>query len=205
MKLILQAIKAIFRKVENKLSSHRTEIIRVNDKADAAKTTAELAMSSKMNSLNPRGTGSFAMNPTANQQFGAYSWAEGKGCTASGASSHAEGFYCTASGSYSHAEGTNCTASGAYSHAEGFYCTASGSYSHVQGKHNIEDTEDKYAHIVGNGSHSGRSNAHTLDWDGNAWFAGSVEGTAIILPSPSGKQFKITVDDAGALTATAVT
>ena len=177
MKLILQAIKAIFRKVENKLSSHRTEIIRVNDKADAAKTTAELAMSSKMNSLNPRGTGSFAMNPTANQQFGAYSWAEGKGCTASGASSH----------------------------AEGFYCTASGSYSHVQGKHNIEDTEDKYAHIVGNGSHSGRSNAHTLDWDGNAWFAGSVEGTAIILPSPSGKQFKITVDDAGALTATAVT
>ena len=191
MKLILQAIKAIFHKVENKLSSHRTEIIRVNDKADAAKTTAELAMSSKMNSLNPRGTGSFAMNPTANQQFGAYSWAEGKGCTASGASSHAEGFYCTASGSYSH--------------AEGFYCTASGSYSHVQGKHNIEDTEDKYAHIVGNGSHSGRSNAHTLDWDGNAWFAGSVEGTAIILPSPSGKQFKITVDDAGALTATAVT
>ena len=68
------------------------------------------------------------------------------------------------------------------------------------------DTENKYAHIVGNGENeTKRSNAHTLDWDGNAWFAGSVEGTAIILPSPSGKQFKITVDDAGALTATAVT
>lgn len=32
-----------------------------------------------------------------------------------------------------------------------------------------------YAHIVGNGSHDqNRSNAHTLDWKGNAWFAGDV-------------------------------
>lgn len=33
----------------------------------------------------------------------------------------------------------------------------------------------KYAHIVGNGtSNTKRSNAHTLDWEGNAWFAGKV-------------------------------
>lgn len=33
----------------------------------------------------------------------------------------------------------------------------------------------RYAHIVGNGnSDSDRSNAHTLDWNGNAWFAGKV-------------------------------
>lgn len=32
-----------------------------------------------------------------------------------------------------------------------------------------------YAHIVGNGtSEENRSNAHTLDWEGNAWFAGDV-------------------------------
>jgi hypothetical protein len=32
-----------------------------------------------------------------------------------------------------------------------------------------------YAHIVGNGtSSSKRSNAHTLDWSGNAWFSGDV-------------------------------
>ena len=32
-----------------------------------------------------------------------------------------------------------------------------------------------YAHIVGNGtSDAARSNAHTLDWDGNAWYAGDV-------------------------------
>ena len=34
---------------------------------------------------------------------------------------------------------------------------------------------EKYAHIVGNGtSDTSRSNAHTLDWEGNAWFAGDV-------------------------------
>ena len=44
-----------------------------------------------------------------------------------------------------------------------------------------------------------RSNAHTLDWDGNAWYAGSVEATALILKSESGKRFKITVNDNGEL------
>jgi hypothetical protein len=33
----------------------------------------------------------------------------------------------------------------------------------------------KYAHIVGNGtSNNSRSNAHTLDWSGNAWYSGDV-------------------------------
>ncbi len=62
--------------------------------------------------------------------------------------------------------------------------------------------------IVGNGKTTQRSNAHTLDWDGNAWYAGSVEGKAVILPSitdGSTKRFKITVDDSGTLTATEIT
>lgn len=47
---------------------------------------------------------------------------------------------------------------------------------HVQGKYNIKDTEEKYAHIVGNGTYNyqtyspAESNAHTLDWEGNAWY-----------------------------------
>lgn len=36
------------------------------------------------------------------------------------------------------------------------------------------------------------------------WFAGSAEGTALILKSPSGKRFKVTVDDNGSLTAAEV-
>ena len=63
---------------------------------------------------------------------------------------------------------------GIYSHAEGYHTSATGDFQHVQGKYNIEDTSNKYAHIVGNGDSSARKNAHTLDWHGNAWFAGKV-------------------------------
>ena len=137
------------------------------------------------------------------------SHAEGYITTASGAFSHAEGEGTMASGDNSHAEGSNTTASGDNSHAEGFNTKASGKYSHVQGKYNIDDTDEKYADIVGNGtSASARSNAHTLDWEGNAWYAGTVEGTAMIVKSStpnSTKKFKITVDDTGTISAAEVT
>lgn len=104
-----------------------------------------------------------------------YSHAEGYETVASGSYSHAEGFDTKAFGPDSHAEGFNTTASGNYSHAEGNSTIASGDAQHVQGKNNIEDTNRKYAHIVGNGtSYAARSNAHTIDWDGNTWFAGKI-------------------------------
>lgn len=120
-------------------------------------------------------------------KLGECAFAEGKHTKASGEGSHAEGMDTTASGNYSHAEGLNAQALGFGSHAEGFQTTASRSYSHaegkgttasgenqhVQGKYNIEDTTS--AHIMGNGTTDDtRSNAHTIDWSGNAWFAGSV-------------------------------
>lgn len=101
------------------------------------------------------------------------SHAEGNRTTASGESSHAEGSNTTASGIQSHAEGYNTTASGQISHAEGRGTVAQGKNQHVQGIYNIEDTTS--AHIVGNGGDNfSRSNAYTLDWSGNAWFAGDV-------------------------------
>lgn len=127
---------------------------------------------------------------------GAYTHAEGSWTTASGDSAHAEGTSTTASGDYSHAEGCLTTASGDRAHAEGQEtqaigrmshaegnCTTANSLSqHVQGEYNIVDTDGgvytrgKYAHIVGNGTaYDACSNAHTLDWDGNAWFAGDVK------------------------------
>ena len=102
------------------------------------------------------------------------SHAEGFVSVASAIGAHAEGYYSEAAGLGSHAEGSG-TASGYTSHAEGQGTIASGDYQHVQGKFNIEDTEEKYAHIVGNGeSDDARFNAHTLDWEGNAWFAGDI-------------------------------
>lgn len=120
----------------------------------------------------------------------ARSHAEGNGTTASGEDSHAEGLKTISLGYYSHAEGNGtiasgtgshaegfvAKASGSYSHAEGFLTEASGTYQHVQGQYNIKDTSNKYAHIVGNGADdNNRANAHTLDWDGNAWFAGNIK------------------------------
>lgn len=125
---------------------------------------------------NPVGTGSFSMNRKANTTVGNCSHAEGYDTTASGGYSHAEGYNTTASGGHSHAEGYETIASGYYSHAEGESTIASGTYQHVQGKYNVEDTKNEFAHIVGGGtSDTERKNIHTLDWLGNAIFAGDVK------------------------------
>ena len=124
------------------------------------------------------GNGSFAQGGGAKASNDS-AHAEGMNTEASGNSSHAEGSRTIASGIYSRAEGSNTTASGDYSHSEGEGTTASSQNQHVQGKCNIEDTNNKYAHIVGNGDIINKSNAHTLDWEGNAWYSGklSQEGT----------------------------
>lgn len=103
------------------------------------------------------------------------SHAEGQLTQALSSGCHAEGWDTVAKGGNSHAEG-NCTAAiGAYSHAEGQGTVVHASAGHAQGRYNKEDTAGKYAHIVGNGSSANsRSNAHTIDWDGNAWYKGDA-------------------------------
>ena len=118
---------------------------------------------------------------------GRFSHAEGDNTKAVGEASHAEGQLTQAIGDHAHAEGQSTKAKGMYSHAEGVYtatkgfCShgegvgtiATGSGQHVQGRYNIEDTGSKYAHIVGGGnSDTDRKNIHTIDWQGNAEFAG---------------------------------
>lgn len=130
----------------------------------------------KMDKENPVGTGSFSMNRLADSTIGPNSTTLGSNCTASGTQSVAEGYQTIATGSFgSHSEGFVTTASGKASHAEGSGTIAAGDGQHVQGTWNIEDAESINMHIVGNGmDNDNRSNAHTLDWDGNAWFAGDV-------------------------------
>lgn len=124
------------------------------------------------------------------------SHAEGEETTAGGEDSHSEGYRSVASGLASHAEGIGSTASGSNSHAEGGSTTASGSQSHaaglqtianhrsqnVFGRFNVADPSNKastsygnYVEIVGNGTaDNARSNARTLDWDGNEVLAGKL-------------------------------
>jgi len=118
-----------------------------------------------------------------NTASGSFSHAEGDYTKALGASSHAEGDESQATGPISHAEGNRTIASGDVSHAEGNNTEASGKYSHaggnntiaastaqtVIGKYNVEDVNDTYAFIIGNGTGtSSRTNAFTVDWNGVA-------------------------------------
>lgn len=104
-----------------------------------------------------------------------FSHAEGNQTKATSYASHAEGYKTEAiNKEASHAEGYITSASGFAAHSEGYNTKARGDYQHVQGKYNIEDTENKYAHIVGNGKEGAPSNAHTIDWEGNAWFSGTI-------------------------------
>lgn len=120
-----------------------------------------LDVSTKMDKVNPTGTGSLSLNRKAN--------------TTIGTNSVAEGVDTTASGDYSHAEGAGTEASGQYSHAEGMNTTAAGSSQHVSGKFNIVDNNNTYAEIIGNGTaNNARSNARTLDWQGNEVLAGDL-------------------------------
>lgn len=100
-----------------------------------------------------------------------YAHAEGVG-NASGLRSHAENSGMV-TGQDAHAEGFG-VATGSVSHAEGYSTYAASQYQHVQGKYNIVDDSNVYADIVGNGDYTERSNAYTLDWDGNGVYAGKV-------------------------------
>lgn len=114
------------------------------------------------------------------------SHSEGANADAKGQVAHAEGFKTIASGNYSHAEGALSQAIGNTSHAEGYNTQASGECSHAGGlgtkatkvaqtaigKYN---KESEALFIIGNGtSDNNRSNAATVDWQGNAWYAGDV-------------------------------
>jgi hypothetical protein len=121
-------------------------------------------------------------NGQASHADGMYGKANGKaarvsgyGCIANGDYSEAGGVNTEANGEHSRASGYGCKANGKGSCAVGRYTTANGEYSNVRGKLNEVDNDNKYAEIVGNGDASKRSNAYTLDWNGNAWYSGEVE------------------------------
>lgn len=195
-KVVKSAIDALDTKTKTSLEEITVQITEIDKNFDEVAEEFEeigLTLDGKANNANAILTGSISHNRKAGTTVGTNSVAEGNNNEASGITSHAEGDNTVAKGKYSHAEGRSATtASGDTAHAEGIATTASGEASHseglatkavgneqhVQGKYNIVDAEGangKYAHIVGNGtSGAARSNAHTLDWNGNAWFASEV-------------------------------
>lgn len=144
---------------------------------------------------------------------------EGQLTTSSGICAHSEGYSTKATAQYAHSEGVNTVASassahsegnssiadGQAAHAEGLFTLAKSNYQHVEGKFNVEDTENKYAHIVGGGtSPTDRKNIHTLDWEGNAEYAGTVKSAGLKLTDTiTGQEYIVTVSN-GNLEITAV-
>lgn len=119
----------------------------------------------------------------SNQSSGYYSIAMGRESVASGAGAVALGYGNTALGNGSFAAGGFTTAGARCSSALGNGTNANGGNSLVAGKFNVIDNaeaaattgEREFALIIGNGTDdSNRSNAATLDWDGNAVFAGKA-------------------------------
>lgn len=132
--------------------------------------------------------------------------------TSSGQYSLAHGESCTASGVGSHAEGLNTISAFAHSHSEGIGTVVMNSYQHVTGKYNKTAGllyNDTGAFVVGNGTTAlNRSNILYAGGDkvyveGKIINTGEIRNTTagegIILKSPNGTSYKITVSDAGAL------
>jgi hypothetical protein len=132
--------------------------------------------------------------------------------TASGQYSFAHGESCTASGVGSHAEGLSTVSAFAHSHSEGIGTVVMNSYQHVTGKYNKTAGllyNDTGAFVVGNGTTAlNRSNILYAGGDkvyveGKIINTGEIRNTTagegIVLKSPNGTSYKITVSDAGAL------
>ena len=136
-----------------------------------------------------KGNNSHTEGSNGTTASGTDSHAEGNGTTASGSSSHAEGNGTTASGFFSHAEGVNTIASDRGSHAQNIHTIASQKAQTAIGTYNIEDftpstavhpnndtSYGNYAFIIGNGtSDTNRSNALTVDWNGNIDTTGKIQ------------------------------
>ena len=133
------------------------------DMAEEAYQIADNVSGSKMDAINPVGTGSFSMNREAGTTVGAYSSTLGNNNRATGNYSHAEGQYTSASGVNSHAEGGGShvsflQASGDYSHAEGYNTHATGTNSHAEGKSSEANGEN--SHAEGYNTHATGTNSH---------------------------------------------
>lgn len=138
-----------------------------------------------------------------NTASGSYSTALGNSNSAIGSRSVATGQRTIALGGGSHVEGDGTRANANFSHVEGggTYADASQMFTHIGGVNNAVSTETsnktitvtrynadgtvqstssprtlgKYAEVIGNGdSDQARSNARTLDWDGNEGLAGGL-------------------------------
>ena len=131
------------------------------------------------------GTGSHSEG-VKTQANGNFSHAEGSGTIANASTSHVFGAYNIAD---IHDNWSEWVASTEYSVGDkvkvtttidnettitGYVCKTANSDAEFTVANWTKDTKMNYVEIVGNGTSNARSNAYTLDWDGNGHYAGDV-------------------------------
>lgn len=105
--------------------------------------------------------------------YSAWGHATGSSCSSYSFAAHAEGSNTVAgdpdsvAGEAAHAEGRDTYATADYSHAGGYMTRAASDCQTVIGRNNIVDQSGTYLFIIGNGSRYTKSNAFTVDWNGN--------------------------------------
>lgn len=110
----------------------------------------------------------YSLGRRATGDIGQMSLVAGDQNVASGRCSTAGGYSCTASNAYAMAVGRDNVASGVASVALGAHTIASQQYQVALGAYNVEDIDDKYQLIVGNGdSEDSRKNALAVGKDGD--------------------------------------
>lgn len=170
----------------------------VRNQANAARVRADgTGLTALTNTVNPsdigfwvRGTGNGSiMTPSATSAGGLNSVAIGTNTSANAASSFASGQGTTAPGGVSAAFNNANTARNRYAAVFGSNNYASGQSNFVFGEFSADldygtpvNTRGNYIEMVGNGSSSSnRSNARTLDWNGNEKIQGDLTiGTGTI-------------------------
>ena len=148
--------------------------LNLKDDITMEELSTALDLGNKANKNNLEYAGSLKGNgATVSEDYKSVSMGEYN--TSIGRASFASGGDNNVSGNYATAQGYNCYVSGGYASAAGRYLLASSIDQRVEGRYNAEDTQNQYAYILGNGkSASSRSNAYTVDWNGNAAYSGNL-------------------------------
>jgi hypothetical protein len=139
------------------------------------------------------------------------SHAEGIQTIASGLTAHAEGSTSEANGDVSHAEGNGTKANGFASHSQGQETIAQGNYSHASGYNSKALSDISFIHSI-NSVVSGLNSAvlggqNITGATSNTVYVPKLEtaesGEGVIMKSPDGTRYKVTVANGGTLTVTA--
>ena len=210
--------------MNTKANGHNSHAQNANTEANGNFSSAH-GRNTKANGIASNSNGQYTeANGDYSESHNEYTKANGKGSDAGGFYSESNGDYafsrgerCKANGKNAVAIGYNTIASGLYAvalnyltkatntgaTALGYGTIADGQYQLVAGRFNKNASSMVF--ILGWGTNdTDRKNIMTVDRNGNAIIAGNVSTPAVVLKSPSGKSFKLTVSDTGELTTVAV-